>query len=100
MRQSLIHSYKPKCIALLRSFYCAFAIIMDPTDEKSPWWEASEKDNFDINAKLLRVGCRPLTRTLADCRQKSKQDGSDCSKLADDLELCTHLLEGVKRKYV
>ena len=53
-------------------------------DAALPWWEATATDNFDINQKLLRVGCRPVKRKLLECRQTKLNTGyGSCVALRD-----------------
>lgn len=37
------------------------------SEEDDTWWRAGERDGFDLNNKLLRVGCRPVYRKFIEC---------------------------------
>lgn len=49
-------------------------------DMKSEWWKAGPVDNFNLKAKLNRVGCRPLRRKLLSCKaaDDSIEHFADC----------------------
>jgi len=70
-------------------------------DEELQWWKASAVDNYDINQKLLRVGCRPLKRKLIRCKQQAIQEGTkvNCIKLESHYKNCSELLKYVQASY-
>ena len=69
-------------------------------DAALPWWEATATDNFDINQKLLRVGCRPVKRKLLECRQTKLNTGyGSCVALEQELTNCLQLLQFVHSTY-
>lgn len=48
---------------------------MNPQDETEEWYEAGAVDHYNLNRKLLRVGCRPAKRKLLACQQ-ARRTGS------------------------
>ncbi|CAG9318505.1 unnamed protein product [Blepharisma stoltei] len=71
-------------------------------DERLEWWKASARDKYDINEKLLRVGCRPLKRKLILCKkeQREKDHAFSCMDMEEELKTCIRLLQYVQSTYV
>jgi len=42
---------------------------VDPLDETEEWYVAGKVDHYNLNRKLLRVGCRPAKRKFLACQQ-------------------------------
>lgn len=64
-------------------------------DETEPWYHASERDHFNLNRKLMRMGCRPLKRQLLECQQSARSSGAapaTCEKLRSDYTQCAQVL--------
>lgn len=39
-------------------------------EEKADWWKAGEIDNYKLEKKLLRIGCRPIHRRFLRCQSQ------------------------------
>ncbi|CAI2385975.1 unnamed protein product [Moneuplotes crassus] len=65
-------------------------------DYASEWFEANDIDEFDLEEKLMRVGCRPLKRKFLAFQKQN--DGSELAytkikKMRQQLDNCYELLE-------
>ena len=61
-------------------------------DMAQEWWRADEHDDFNLNHKLMRVGCRPLKRKFLACKAESgdydPQRYAECKKLRSEMDEC------------
>jgi hypothetical protein len=69
--------------------------------EEEPWWKATDEDNFDVNQKLRRLGCRPLKRKYLACKQKERlfEKTVGCDDLKDELEKCVKIVQYLHSSY-
>ena len=40
---------------------------------QAEWWRAGEHDDFSLDGKLARVGCRPLKRKFLACKISAEE---------------------------
>ncbi|EGR28460.1 hypothetical protein IMG5_175090 [Ichthyophthirius multifiliis] len=63
-------------------------------DDEEQWWRAGQNDQFDLNKKLFRVGCRPAYRKFIECdKQYDDKDIITCDELKQDLQKCLAMLK-------
>lgn len=63
-------------------------------DEENHWWIAGEKDDFNLQKKLLRVGCHPILKKYILCSQDRETEYlAACQKNKVSLEDCQSLLQ-------
>ncbi|KAL4483523.1 hypothetical protein ABPG73_001072 [Tetrahymena malaccensis] len=64
-------------------------------EEDDTWWRAGERDNFDLNKKLLRVGCRPIYRKLIICQKEQTESDQNCIQYKQEVDKCLQMLKFV-----
>ncbi|EAR98496.1 hypothetical protein TTHERM_00460450 (macronuclear) [Tetrahymena thermophila SB210] len=64
-------------------------------EEDDTWWRAGERDNFDLNKKLLRVGCRPIYRKLILCQKEQAGNNQNCTQHKQEVDKCLQMLKFV-----
>lgn len=42
------------------------------------WWRPSKDDNYNLEKKLFRTGCRPIQRKYIECTRNSINDFKKC----------------------
>lgn len=47
-------------------------------EEEVEWWRPTQRDNFNLTTKLLRVGCRPIKRKYLGCVRSDSDDYEKC----------------------
>lgn len=61
-------------------------------DMATEWWKADEFDDFNLNTKLMRVGCRPLKRKFLACKVVADDFDpkrfAECKKIRLDMDEC------------
>lgn len=50
-------------------------------DENMEWWRPSKEDNYNLEKKLFRTGCRPIQRKYLECTRKEGSNLKKCSVL-------------------
>lgn len=67
---------------------------------QTEWWKAGEVDDFSLQKKLLRVGCRPLKRKFLACKTSTDdldpRKFAECKKVREEMDECykaLHYLE-------
>jgi hypothetical protein len=47
-------------------------------EQSTQWWVAGVEDEYSVEKKILRTGCRPIHRELIECKQKNFDQPNKC----------------------